>query len=161
MLRQSNAIEEIFDADSLGQALIAWDYLMQQKELDAHVILKTHKILMLNQPLRPDERGYFRRIQVGVNTPAGFLEKMQWERIPGAIEQWCKNANMTTTNEWAEDLMAEEIRNDHVAYENIHPFVDGNGRTGRMFMNWQRIKAGLPILILKREERSEYYKWFK
>ena len=48
----------------------------------------------------------------------------------------------------------------HIAYERIHPFIDGNGRTGRMFMNWQRLKAGLPILVIKEKEKQEYYKWF-
>lgn len=53
------------------------------------------------------------------------------------------------------------MKNHHVEYEIIHPFVDGNGRTGRMFMNWERLKGGLPILVIHEgEEQQEYYKWF-
>ncbi len=49
----------------------------------------------------------------------------------------------------------------HVMYERIHPFLDGNGRTGRIFMNWTRVKrCKLPVLVIKEEERQEYYKWF-
>ena len=50
----------------------------------------------------------------------------------------------------------------HVKYEKIHPFVDGNGRTGRIFMNWWRIKNNLPILVIHEgKEQMDYYKWFK
>ena len=42
----------------------------------------------------------------------------------------------------------------------VHPFIDGNGRTGRIFMNWWRVKNGLPILVIKETARQEYYKWF-
>ncbi len=50
----------------------------------------------------------------------------------------------------------------HVEYERIHPFVDGNGRTGRMFMNWWRMKNGLPVLVIHEgEEQMDYYQWFK
>ena len=51
----------------------------------------------------------------------------------------------------------------HVKYEKIHPFADGNGRTGRMFMNWTRLKRNNePLLIIHEgEEQREYYGWFK
>lgn len=45
----------------------------------------------------------------------------------------------------------------HSEFENIHPFVDGNGRTGRLFLNFMLTKAGyLPIVIFFKH-RSKYY----
>jgi len=50
----------------------------------------------------------------------------------------------------------------HVLFEKIHPFIDGNGRTGRMVYNWHRLKLGLPIHIIHEgKEQFKYYKWFK
>jgi len=50
---------------------------------------------------------------------------------------------------------------DHIHFEKIHPFVDGNGRMGRILMNWQRVKVGLQPLIIWASERQAYYAWFK
>jgi len=56
----------------------------------------------------------------------------------------------------------ETIKKAHIAFEKIHPFEDGNGRVGRIILNFQRVKAGLPILVIHTgKEQQEYYKWFK
>lgn len=146
-LEESNAIEDVFDADSLQQAVYAWEYLKEQKEMNMHIMCKTHKILMLHQPLYPDEKGYLRHCPVYI----GGREGLPWRIIPTRLATCAMNMWLHPNN-WKEH---------HVEYEKIHPFVDGNGRTGRMFMNWERLKAGLPILIIKAEERGDYYKWFK
>lgn len=62
---------------------------------------------------------------------------------------------------WLLDHWAHDAKTMHIRFERIHPFFDGNGRTGRMLMWWQEIKFGhVPTLILA-SERQEYYKWFK
>lgn len=147
-LKESNAIEGVYDYNSLVQAIEAWKYLKTQKEMNPGVVLKTHKILMLHQPLMPDERGYFRKVPVWIGANYGI----DWKIIPERIDIWCKNA-------W---LWPQRWKEHHIQYEKIHGFVDGNGRTGRMFMNWQRLKAKLPIYIVHAgEEQMEYYKWFE
>lgn len=154
-LRESNAIEGVYDYKSLDQAQFAWEYLMTEKEINPHVVLKTHKILMLHQPLQPDEKGYFRRCPVYI----GGREAMRWEKVRLAIEYWCEDMNMG----FLENTDMEQFSKDlHIKYEKIHPFVDGNGRTGRMFMNYWRLKNGLPLLIIHEgKEQMEYYKWFR
>lgn len=51
----------------------------------------------------------------------------------------------------------ENIAKFHADFEKIHPFSDGNGRTGRLIMNFELMKAGYPICIIQNEERLEYY----
>lgn len=147
-LEESNAIEGVFDYDSLKQAEYAWEYLISEKKLSHGVLLKTHKILMLHQPLMPDEKGYFRQSPVYI----GGKEALHHSQIRIALEGWLKLMN--------DELTTRDWQMLHVMYEGIHPFVDGNGRTGRMFMNWQRVKAGLPILVIKEAEKQDYYRWF-
>jgi len=147
-LSESNAIEGVYDDDSFDQAKFAWKYLIEQKDLDHGVILKTHKILMLNQPLRPDEKGYFRKAPVWI----GGKEALHHSQINIALEAWIKLINdKLTTRDW---------KALHVMYEGIHPFIDGNGRTGRLFLNWQRVRSGLPILVIEEDEKYKYYEWF-
>ena len=147
-LKESNNIEDVWDDDSLAQALYAWNYLWDQFELDTSVILKTHKILMLNH-LGPRYKGRFRDVPVWI----GGREVDNAPNIPDLIAQWCQNANLSKTE--------DEIKEDHVKYEAIHPFIDGNGRTGRLFLNFQRKKNHLPILVIKEKEKYDYYNWFK
>ena len=159
-LKESNAIEDVHDEKSLKQAKIAWKYLESEPVLNSHVILKTHKILMLHQKLWPNEKGYFRTVPVWV---AG-REGLKHDKIRDAINEWVIDIE-TSIQVPGED--GKHIKFDHVTYEKIHPFVDGNGRTGRMFMNWERMQADLPILIIHADwpnpkgEQVSYYSWFK
>lgn len=150
-LDESNAIEGVYDIKSLEQAVFAWRFLREQEKMSPHVILKTHKILMLHQPLYPNEKGYFREVPVYIGGREAMPQHLIWE----AIRQWCEEVNTDILG------MRRLWKQRHVEYETIHPFVDGNGRTGRMFMNWQRIRQGLPILVIKSDERHKYYEWFK
>jgi len=148
-LKQSNAIERVYDDGSLTQAKYAWEYLIEQETLVPGIILKTHKILMLHQRLLPNERGYFRTVPVYI----GGKEAMDSALIRDNIVDWCVKGTKKKI----------DTKTLHVEFEKIHPFVDGNGRIGRMLMNWQRIKITKePVLIIHEgEEQLEYYKWFK
>ncbi len=149
-LKESNAIEGVYDDLSLEQAKVAWAYLVKQEVLSIGVILKTHKLLMLQSNLLPDQKGYFRQENVRV----GGYYAPQWQDVPQLMYKWCFEA------------MREYPPIDplilHVEFEKIHPFVDGNGRIGRMFMNWMFLKRSHnpSILIFEEKDRREYYKLF-
>lgn len=86
----------------------------------------------------------------GVHVPlANFL------KIPDLVEDWCELANSET-----EDVI-ELLAVTHAKFEQIHPFSDGNGRTGRMLLFALALSRGLVPPILKREKRSAYYKYLE
>lgn len=146
-LDESNLIELVYDQDSLKQAKRAWDFLVDQNEMTPDVILETHRVLMSHQPLLPSEIGHFRQCPVYINDHETLDSRLIGEQI-----------EILATNMW---LRPKNWKRHHIWYEKIHPFVDGNGRTGRMFMNWERLRAGLPILIIKAAEWHKYFEWFK
>jgi len=59
-----------------------------------------------------------------------------------------------------EKHIIEAIAEFHLRFEGIHPFVDGNGRTGRLIINLELIKAGLLPVNIKFTDRRKYYDCF-
>lgn len=147
-LKESNAIEDVWDSKSLLQAIKAWQYIKTKKTLTIKNILKTHAILMEGK-LDPVETGAFRKRPVWI----GGHEAPKWYVIPYQMDVLCGIMNKERTE--------EEIQQDHIAFETLHFAIDGNGRTGRILMNWQRIKNGFPILVIKESEKHKYYEWFR
>jgi Fic family protein len=159
-LNESNKIEGIEDQKSLEQATFAFEHLIKYAELNGGHILKAHKILMLNQPLRPNERGYWRRVPVYI----GGNEAMDWHDIKYAMSELIDQMNQEVQRH-APNLTIKQLEHNawanHIRFEKIHPFVDGNGRVGRMLLNWQRLRVGLPMVIIEAVNRGTYYEMFK
>lgn len=158
-LCESNAIEGVYSERAYRDSLKAWEYLMKQEVMTLDVILETHRILMGSQDAwEPDTwgisqhyRGQFRDCDVYV----GNKKLMQ----PNLIQP---NLLMGFCFETMRKHPAPNWKSLHILYENIHPFIDGNGRTGRMFMNWTRLKrCNLPLTIIYKSHVQDYYAWFK
>lgn len=153
-LKESNAIEDVWDAKSLLQAIRAWKYLDARDELTISDILQTHEILMKGK-LDPDETGAFRKRPVWI----GGHEAKPWYVIPELMEEWIKDA-MTSLVVPGQD--GKHFQIDHISFEAIHPFIDGNGRMGRILLNWQRRRCGLSVLIYYEKEKfQKYYPLFQ
>lgn len=56
------------------------------------------------------------------------------------------------------DSIFEKIAFNHIEFEHIHPFSDGNGRTGRLLINYELIKSELPPVVIPQQRRTEYFK---
>ncbi len=77
------------------------------------------------------------------------------ERVPELMLQWADQAEWQTASLDNEALL-EAIAGGHVAFERIHPFSDGNGRTGRAIIAYQTIRRfGFPAIV-QVTQRSGY-----
>ena len=56
-----------------------------------------------------------------------------------------------------EDRIIRAAAYYHVKFENIHPFADGNGRTGRITMNYFLVQNGHPPITIHQEDRRAYF----
>lgn len=101
--------------------------------------------------------GEYRKIplRIGTQIETTYIPP-SFEQIPMLMEAYVKDVHFE-----AESLavLIEKLVRSHLRFERIHPFADGNGRTGRMIMNQQLINHGLlPIAINK---NSDYRRAFK
>lgn len=156
-LVESNAIEGVYDEVSLEQAQLAWKYLISQNELSPEIILGTHLILMAHQDLKPEHKGHFRNCPVWI----GNREGSNFRKVPSLIQSWLNQVDISDDPDLTPEEQDATLQNLHVQYEQIHPFADGNGRTGRMFWNYLRLKRGLSLKIIYENERFDYYRLFR
>ena len=101
--------------------------------------------------------GEYRKIPLRIGTQVETIYiPPSFEQVPMLMEAYLKDVNFGSGS-LAE--LIEKVVRSHLRFERIHPFADGNGRTGRMIMNQQLINHGLlPISINK---NSDYRRAFK
>ena len=78
-----------------------------------------------------------------------------WQKIPDLLEELVADIQNDNSD------MIENIANFHARFEKIHPFSDGNGRTGRLIMLAQALSAGLVPPLVTKERKFAYYKYLE
>lgn len=133
----------------------AFEYVLQlvdKKEiLSEHVIKEIHSLVLMNDA---ENRGIYRRLPIKIlgsthTPPQPYLVPIQMEQL---ITDYIA---MKDT-----DNIIEAVAKLHASFESIHPFIDGNGRTGRLVVNFELMKAGLLPVNIKFADRNEYYAAF-
>ena len=127
------------------------DAVSKGSVISVALIKNTHSLVLID---RPEDKGIFRRIPVKII--GAFTEPVQ----PYLIEQ--KLTDLLFENEKRKKKMhpIERIARFHLEFEGIHPFIDGNGRTGRLLMNMDLIQTGYTPIDIKFSDRKKYYDAF-
>lgn len=127
------------------------DIAKQDIPINEFVIKNIHSLVLMNQP---EDKGVYRRIPVRIM--GAYTEPVQ----PYLIEP--KMTDLLTVNEERKTTMGviERVARFHLEFEGIHPFIDGNGRTGRLIMNLDLIRNGYPAINVKFSDRKKYYDAF-
>lgn len=127
------------------------DIASRNTTLTDSIIKNIHSLVLMNQP---EDKGVFRRIPVKIM--GAYTEPVQ----PYLIEP--KITELLLVNEERKTTMnpIERIACFHLEFEGIHPFIDGNGRTGRLLMNLDLIQNGYPPINVKFTDRKRYYDAF-
>tara|TARA_R100001530_G_scaffold1886_1_gene3226 strand:- start:6639 stop:7157 length:519 start_codon:yes stop_codon:yes gene_type:complete len=152
-LTHSNWIENEWSTKALIDSIYAFNYLNIFKKLSAEIICDCHEELMKSRDLRSEHIGQFRNCAVRIGNRT--CPNVGKEALGRQIKEWIEEFPDKGHDHY------EFIKVGHIEFEKIHPFVDGNGRIGRMLMNWQALKAGLDPIVIKVEDRFKYYKWFE
>jgi Fic/DOC family len=102
----------------------------------------------------PDEGpGAFRRHNI--QPFPGGMRPPDWTEVPRLTGDWIERASTVTD---AGVPFPEALAAIHSEFERIHPFLDGNGRTGRLLTNLLLVRLGYPPAIIRKAERTRYLK---
>lgn len=145
------SVREVFEAKNLAQVFGYIKQRISEKNIDKELILLLHKMLIAN--IDEGIAGRFRKqheyVRVGTHiAPA-----------PEHIEAMVDSSLLEYSSNHSSHFL-EKISKFHLDFEHIHPFCDGNGRIGRVLINYQLMQLGFPTIIIRDKEKTLYYESF-
>jgi len=139
-------LKDIKEAEAHYKAFLG--ILESKEKISSNLLLKWHKEIF--QETKPDIAGKFRNYLVRI---ADYLAP-DWQDIKNLMSRFIKSANVKINP-------AELAARMHYKFEKIHPFGDGNGRVGRLLMNYILWRNNYPMLIIEYKNKKSYYKALK
>ncbi|MDR3542911.1 MAG: Fic family protein [Desulfosporosinus sp.] len=144
-------LKDHLEAVGHKEAYLYVEGLVKQKvPLSERVIKDIHSLVLMDNR---EDRGVYRRVPVtimgAVHTPP------QPYLLPARMEQL-----IIKYKELSLSHVVERVSQFHLEFEAIHPFIDGNGRTGRLLLNLELMKEGYPPINIKFSDRKRYYDCF-
>ena len=125
--------------------------LEADRKITTELIKKYNKYIMENLH---DLNGKFKTTQ---NLILGAeFEPTKPYLVPFEIEDWCNNLSYRLENAKTNEEKVEIIMDQHIKFEKIHPFNDGNGRTGRLLIIHSCLKEDLEPIIIPKGEKGKY-----
>lgn len=152
VLTNRTAIEQLEAKNHQSALFWLLDKLASKEELkiDEDLVLNLHLRLMNGIV---GDAGQYRKHSVrimGANVPLA-----NWQKIPTLVEEMVKEHYGSSGS------VVSKIAHFHAKFEQIHPFSDGNGRTGRLIMLAQALQANIAPPIVVKERKHAYYKYLE
>ncbi|MCD4773577.1 MAG: Fic family protein [Bacteroidales bacterium] len=142
---------ELFETKNLARVVSYLNTKAKEQELNIEMILLLHKMLLSN--IRDDVAGQFRKNNEWVRVADHIASDPK--HVIKKIENMLIKYNSTNNKN-----IIKKIALFHLTFENIHPFVDGNGRIGRVLNNYLLIREGYVPINIKFIDRKMYYNAF-
>lgn len=144
-------LREHFEAINHKDAILFIEQLAQKNEfLSEYIIKQIHSLILKN--IDDENRGTYRKINVLIS--GAEHKPPQSFEVPLKMQSFIKEYGLKRKTLHPIELAAFV----HIEFVGIHPFIDGNGRTSRLLLNLELIKAGFPPVVINVEDRLEYYK---
>ena len=146
------SLREVFEAKNLARVIDHTKKNLKNAEITEEIILLLHKMLISG---------------IEDNIAGRFRNKGEYVRVgtyiapaPEHVEVMIKELLFEYSNNLTQYFI-DKIAKFHLEFEGIHPFCDGNGRIGRVLLNYQLMRFGFPMIIIRNKEKKEYYKSFR
>ena len=145
------SVREVFEAKNLARVVGYIRNKSQESEINKETILLLHQMLIngINDQIagRFRAKGEYVRVGTHIAPSPEHVERM----IDVALLEYTSDFN---------SYFLDKIGKFHLDFETIHPFNDGNGRIGRVIVNYQLQRIGFPGVIIRDRDKKDYYKAF-
>jgi Fic family protein len=144
------SVREVYEITNHTEAL---EYVLKNLvvEFGINTVHDIHSILM---DRLHHERGKFKTQQNAI-VGAQFQTAIPSE-TPILMRQWVDNLKYRLETSKSDEEIIQCICESHIEFERIHPYADGNGRTGRLIMVYLLLKNKIPPLIIDKEHKANY-----
>ncbi len=146
-LSRNVSLREIFEAKNLARVIKYISSKSKVELLSKDLILLLHKMLIENINEKISGRFRSRGEYVKVGTHIAPAPQQIEEMITNILVEYSSNQS---------SYFLDRIAKFHLDFETIHPFNDGNGRIGRVLINYQLFGLGFPTLIVRNKEKLNY-----
>jgi Fic family protein len=146
-------LKDVLEAKNHKEAL---DFLYEivqhgsQFTFSEHIIKQLHSLIIQN--IDREKAGRYRNVDIFItgteHTPPSPFD------VPSKMEGMIRWARQSQKKMYVLEFAAKL----HHQFVHIHPFEDGNGRTGRLIMNIFLMRHGFPIAIFQKNDRQKYYR---
>jgi fido (protein-threonine AMPylation protein) len=86
----------------------------------------------------------------------GGMTPPPWPLVPVRVQDWVDEVNSAGLRGGSGVPVSEVLARLHDSFEKVHPFIDGNGRTGRLLLNLILVRLGYPPIIVLKQQRPAY-----
>lgn len=151
-VQRNVSLREVYEVKNLARVAEYTRLKSQEGELSQEMILLLHQML------------------IGIiddNIAGRFRKKGEYVRVGAHIAPAPEHTERLVESaliEYSSDHIAyflDKITRFHLEFETIHPFNDGNGRIGRVIINYQLFRLGFPQVMIRDKEKKEYYRAFE
>lgn len=149
---KGKSLKDHFEAINHKEAILFVEDSLKE-EINKKLIKKLNELVL--DKIYEDERGRYRTTNVRIL--GAIKSPPQAEKVPKLMNNFIEYVTKNSDNLNAIEMAAAM----HYKLVEIHPFVDGNGRTARLLMNLFLMKHGYPITIVLKNDRKKYYQTLK
>ncbi|MGB2579428.1 Fic family protein [Elusimicrobium simillimum] len=140
-------IKDYIEATNHADAFkLVLELASKKEDISENDILKIHKEVL--KGINEEYAGRYRTVRVRISGSTVIMPNPL--KVPDLMEKFVKHIN-------SKDLSVPEMALDaHFKFVSIHPFIDGNGRVGRLLMNLILLKGGYWPIIIRPRDRKQY-----
>lgn len=150
-LSRDVSVREVYEAKNLARVIEYIRNKSQETDLNEELVLLLHTMLINT---------------IDDNIAGRYRKKGEYVRVGTHIAPAPEHVNpmmeALLLDYTSDDIsyFLDKIAKFHLDFETIHPFVDGNGRIGRVLTNYQLLRLGYPMIIIRNKDKKTYYRAF-
>ncbi len=145
------SLREVFEAKNLARVISYLGKQLNDKRLNIELLKLIHQMLLTN--IDDKIAGHFRRMDEYVRV-GNFIAPPP-EQVENLLQAMIENFYFDNDH-----FIVDKVAKFHLEFERIHPFCDGNGRIGRVLVNFLLGQAGLAPIIIFDKDKQSYYQAF-